>query len=93
MNCPICTKVDLLRSERFGLDVDRCPDCRGVWLDAHALDRLTDRLVEAKAGDRRHQGTSHDSSGRLMTQRSRSHSSGRLESHRGRRSWWREMFD
>lgn len=29
-----------------GIDVDRCPNCRGLWLDAHELDEL-----EAKHAD------------------------------------------
>ena len=92
MNCPICTNVALIRGERFGLDVDRCPSCRGVWLDVLALDRLSDRLEQGRSGGHRHQGNAHDSSGRLLAQRSRS-SSGRLESQRGRRSWWRDLLD
>ena len=92
MNCPICTNVALVRSERFGMDVDRCPTCRGVWLDVLALDRLTDRLDHGRAAGHRQPGGAHDSSGRLQAQRSRS-SSGRLDSQRGRRSWWRELLD
>ena len=35
--CPVC-KVDLLMSERQGIEIDYCPQCRGVWLDLGELD-------------------------------------------------------
>jgi uncharacterized protein len=33
----------LLISERQGVEIDYCPDCRGVWLDRGELDKLVDR--------------------------------------------------
>jgi Zn-finger nucleic acid-binding protein len=30
-------------SERRGVEIDYCPDCRGVWLDRGELDKLVDR--------------------------------------------------
>jgi uncharacterized protein len=33
----------LLMSERRGVEIDYCPDCRGVWLDRGELDKLVDR--------------------------------------------------
>ena len=30
--CPAC-RVDLVMSERSGVEIDYCPKCRGVWLD------------------------------------------------------------
>ncbi|HSV28340.1 MAG TPA: zf-TFIIB domain-containing protein, partial [Candidatus Omnitrophota bacterium] len=29
MQCPVCS-VDLLMSERAGVEIDYCPKCRGV---------------------------------------------------------------
>lgn len=37
MLCPTC-RVPLMMSERQGLETDRCPQCRGVWLDRDELD-------------------------------------------------------
>ncbi|HJO66266.1 MAG TPA: zf-TFIIB domain-containing protein, partial [Sphingomonas sanguinis] len=31
LQCPVC-RVDLLMSERQGIEIDYCPQCRGVWL-------------------------------------------------------------
>lgn len=46
MQCPVCN-VDLVLSERQGVEIDYCPKCRGVWLDRGELDKIIDRVVEA----------------------------------------------
>jgi uncharacterized protein len=43
MNCPVCESVKLVMSERQGIEIDYCPQCRGVWLDRGELDKLIDR--------------------------------------------------
>jgi uncharacterized protein len=43
MKCPVCTNVDLLMSERQGVEIDYCPTCRGVWLDHGELDKIIER--------------------------------------------------
>ena len=30
-------------SERQGIEIDYCPQCRGVWLDRGELDKIIDR--------------------------------------------------
>ena len=30
-------------SERQGIEIDYCPNCRGVWLDRGELDKIIDR--------------------------------------------------
>lgn len=42
MLCPVC-KVDLVMSERQGIEIDYCPRCRGVWLDRGELDKILER--------------------------------------------------
>jgi len=44
--CPTC-KVDLVMSERQGIEIDYCLQCRGVWLDRGELDKI----IERSAGD------------------------------------------
>ncbi len=44
MNCPLCN-VDLMMSERQGIEIDYCPQCRGVWLDRGELDKIIARSV------------------------------------------------
>lgn len=45
MKCPICN-VDLSMSERQGIEIDYCPQCRGVWLDRGELDKIIERSAE-----------------------------------------------
>jgi uncharacterized protein len=41
--CPSC-KVDLVMSDRSGIEIDYCPKCRGVWLDRGELDKIIERV-------------------------------------------------
>ncbi|NTU52137.1 MAG: hypothetical protein HGA97_00240 [Chlorobiaceae bacterium] len=45
MKCPACN-MTLLVSERSGIEVDYCPECRGVWLDRGELDKIIERTKE-----------------------------------------------
>lgn len=45
MQCPVCNQVALVMSERQGIEIDYCPQCRGVWLDRGELDKIIDRSV------------------------------------------------
>lgn len=40
--CPSC-RVALVMSERQGIEVDYCPQCRGIWLDRGELDKILER--------------------------------------------------
>ena len=42
--CPAC-RVDLVMSERSGVEIDYCPKCRGVWLDRGELDKILERAA------------------------------------------------
>lgn len=44
MNCPTDGST-LVMSERNGVEIDYCPQCRGVWLDRGELDKIVDRVV------------------------------------------------
>ncbi|MFC7399863.1 zf-TFIIB domain-containing protein [Chelatococcus sp. GCM10030263] len=44
MPCPVC-RVPLVMSERQGVEIDYCPQCRGVWLDRGELDKIIERNV------------------------------------------------
>lgn len=49
MQCPVCQNVSLVMSERQGIEIDYCPQCRGVWLDRGELDKIIDRSQGAAA--------------------------------------------
>ncbi|QCR18801.1 TFIIB-type zinc ribbon-containing protein [Agrococcus sp. SGAir0287] len=42
MQCPT-DGATLVMSERSGIEIDYCPDCRGIWLDRGELDKLIER--------------------------------------------------
>ncbi|WP_413569614.1 zf-TFIIB domain-containing protein [Bdellovibrio sp. HCB117] len=46
MKCPHCKDKDLVMSERKGVEIDYCPECRGIWLDKGELDKILDRSQE-----------------------------------------------
>jgi Zn-finger nucleic acid-binding protein len=45
MQCPVCKNVNLVMTDRQGVEIDYCPSCRGVWLDRGELDKIIDRSV------------------------------------------------
>ena len=47
MKCPVCTTTDLLMSDRQGIEIDYCPQCRGVWLDRGELDKIVEKATPA----------------------------------------------
>ncbi|MFN3730375.1 MAG: zf-TFIIB domain-containing protein [Fimbriimonadaceae bacterium] len=51
MKCPNCD-VFLMPTERQQIEIDFCPQCRGVWLDRGELDKLIERAVRAPSAVR-----------------------------------------
>lgn len=39
MKCPNCNET-LLMTQRNNVEIDYCPNCRGIWLDKGELDKL-----------------------------------------------------
>lgn len=48
MKCPVCKDKDLVMSERSGIEIDYCPECRGVWLDRGELDKIIERNMASQ---------------------------------------------
>ena len=44
MQCPI-DGTQLVMADRQGVEIDYCPQCRGVWLDRGELDKIIERSV------------------------------------------------
>jgi Zn-finger nucleic acid-binding protein len=44
MQCPV-DGAQLVMTERSGVEIDYCPQCRGVWLDRGELDKIIDRAT------------------------------------------------
>jgi len=62
MNCPVCS-VQLLMSEKQGVEIDYCPKCRGIWMDRGELDKVIERsaveLQTAGLQPPQHSGAEH----------------------------------
>lgn len=89
MPCPVC-KVALVMTDRQGIEIDYCPQCRGVWLDRGELDKIIERSAAdmapaaMRAPQPQHQGYSQ------QTYSSDSHGFG----HKKRKkSFFEEIFD
>jgi uncharacterized protein len=48
MRCPI-DGVELVMTDRQGIEIDYCPSCRGVWLDRGELDKIIERSTAPAA--------------------------------------------
>ena len=48
MKCPI-DQAELVMSDRQGIEIDYCPQCRGVWLDRGELDKIIERSAAEPA--------------------------------------------
>lgn len=42
MKCPNCNET-LLISDKQGVEIDYCPNCRGIWLDRGELEKIMER--------------------------------------------------
>lgn len=81
MLCPRC-QVDLVISDRQGVEIDYCPRCRGVWLDRGELDKVIERASRFSDGD--------EEQWRPSAPRRDDDSD---HGYRKRKSFWTELFD
>lgn len=49
MKCPHCG-ADLVKEDHDGVEIERCPECRGIWLEASEAARLIRRESKGIAG-------------------------------------------
>jgi Zn-finger nucleic acid-binding protein len=82
MKCPTCTDIALVMTDRQGVEIDYCPQCRGVWLDRGELDKLIDRAAPPPA--RRPDFADSDHSG---------YHGNRYPAGRRKKSWLSDIFD
>lgn len=62
MKCPVCTDSELKMTDRQGIEIDYCPQCRGVWLDRGELDKIVERTTASpgSASDPRNEAPRDD---------------------------------
>ena len=51
MKCPV-DGAELIVTERSDVEIDVCPECRGVWLDRGELEKIVDRALGPEPGAR-----------------------------------------
>ncbi|MFD1554318.1 zf-TFIIB domain-containing protein [Paraburkholderia silviterrae] len=102
MKCPNCPDTTLAISERQGVELDYCPQCRGVWLERGKLDRLIERAAASSAAEARRLDDGYG--GQPGAQQGSRHGA-RQDDHGARRnhernngerrpkSWLRDLFD
>ena len=61
MKCPVCAEVNLVMADRQGIEIDYCPQCRGVWLDRGELDKMIERSASVVSGPSEARGATRDS--------------------------------
>lgn len=76
MKCPQDGST-LVMSERSGVEIDYCPDCRGIWLDRGELDKILDRS---------------EREGALPQQRASRYEQGPTQ-HKRKKNWLSEVFE
>jgi len=52
MKCPVCKDSNLLMTDRQGIEIDYCNECRGVWLDRGELDKIIEKSNNANSSER-----------------------------------------
>lgn len=96
MKCPTCVSTFLVMSERQGVEIDYCQQCRGVWLDRGELDKLLDRAaaqtsVQAPAQTAQHRSEPHQATSYPSRDVEQSYSG--HKKHYKQKSWLSEIFD
>jgi uncharacterized protein len=87
MLCPTC-KVELRITDKQGIEVDYCPQCRGVWLDRGELDKIIERSYSASYGSDRRVEYDDDDDYKRREGYSREHGH-----HRKRKGFLDDLFD
>lgn len=92
MKCPVCPDESLSISSREGVEIDFCPQCRGVWLDRGELDKIIERAQPGGgAAEPRREERRYEERGRYGDER-RDYDV-RYDKRRKKRSFLEDIFD
>jgi len=98
MKCPVDGTM-LTMADRSGVEIDYCPQCRGVWLDRGELDKILDRAGRESARfddrrDERREERPREAAYRPEKRRDDDDDHKRHDPrYRKRESWWSDIFD
>lgn len=70
MKCPVDGET-LVISDRSGVEIDYCPQCRGVWLDRGELDKIIERSAPEPSRPPRREAQDWDEHDRPRRKKSR----------------------
>jgi|MudIll2142460700_1097286.scaffolds.fasta_scaffold615178_1 hypothetical protein len=103
MKCPVCPTANLIMTERQGVEIDYCPECRGVWLDRGELDKIIERAnAQTVAPSANGKESHYRSPEHLAQQKSYDHSThhdhkghgyGQGQPYKKKKSMLSELFD
>lgn len=97
MLCPVCKTTQLVMSERKGVEIDYCPQCRGVWLDRGEIDKIIERSLAEQASNSHvaPAGQYRDDYAPQARQTHHGHQGhqGHHKQHYHKKSIWHEIFD
>lgn len=79
-------------SDRSGIEIDYCPQCRGVWLDRGELDKIIDRSVAAPQPAPQAPQQAYDRYDDRRDERRYDRDQGHYKKRR-KESWLSELFD
>ncbi|MFW5706702.1 MAG: zf-TFIIB domain-containing protein [Bacteroidota bacterium] len=91
MKCPTCS-VPLVMSERQGIEIDYCPQCRGIWLDRGELDKIIERSTKEMQGSTGPVASNHPPQQSHQPQYGHEPQYG-YHKHHKKKHWLNELFD
>lgn len=93
MKCPVCQESSLLMTDRQGVEIDYCPQCRGVWLDRGELDKLIEWSTTGIGAIPATQANCPPNGYPRKDQHHSSHRGGNGQEQHRKKSWFGEIFD
>lgn len=90
MKCPSCKDdKNLAMTERMGIEIDYCPDCRGVWLDRGELDKI----IEKSRTENQTNHSSQKETNQQVSYRDSNNDHKDYYKHKRKKSLLEELFD
>lgn len=98
MLCPVCKNIELVMTDRQGIEIDYCPSCRGVWLDRGELDKIIERTMRSEPANPSRETHSTLSDNWPQNEQGRHRDEHRRDDyehghHGQKRSFWKDLFD
>jgi uncharacterized protein len=90
MKCPTCPDSILIITDKKSVEIDFCPNCRGVWLDRGELDKLIALSTEQNA-PQQYSAAQHRPD--FVDSDAKGSYSGHAYTQRRRKSWLNDIFD